>query len=70
MAFEGDCVQVIDDSFGYCASYRLEREGMEEVSGRAREDMVRIRGVYDNRTLAQLFSTPAWNELQYDVMLK
>ena len=43
---------------------------MEEVSGRAREDMARIRGVYDNRTLAQLFSTPAWNELQYDVMLK
>ena len=70
VAFEGDCVRVIDDSFGYCASYRLERESMEEVSARAREDMAKIKGVYDNRTLAQLFSTPAWSELQYDLMLK
>ena len=60
----------MDDYFGYCVSYRLEREVMREVGEKARRDLARIRGVYDCMVVPSLFSTPAWNELQYDLTLK
>ena len=47
VAFDAECVCVMDDSFGYCVSYRLEREVMREVGEKARRDLARIRGVYD-----------------------
>ena len=70
VAFDAECVCVMDDSFGYCVSYRLEREVMREVGEKARRDLARIRGVYDCMVVPSLFSTPAWNELQYDLTLK
>ena len=67
---DAECVRIVDDSFGYCASYRLEREVMQEVSAKARRDLERIRGVYDCMLLPSLFTTTTWNELQYDLTLK
>lgn len=65
-----DCARLIDDSYGYNLTYRLDADNYQEITERAKLDLARIRGMYTTTLLPSLLSQPKSIYAEYDLVIR
>lgn len=65
-----DCVRIIDDSYGYNLTYRLDSYNYQEIIEHAKRDSARIRGVFSSILLPSLLSQPKSLYTEYDLVIR
>ena len=65
-----DCVHLIDDSFAYNLTYRLDHMNYQEIAEHAKRDLERIRGVYTTTLLSSMLSQPKSLYSEYDLVIR
>lgn len=65
-----DCVRLIDDAYGYNLTYRLDSYNYQEIIERAKQDSLRIRGLFSSALLPSLLTQSKSLYSEYDLVIR